>query len=99
MTKPSDQKVKFKTRGDTLEIVTYLEALMSGLRDGRIEIAQASDRLTLTVGSPIKFEVSAQKKLRRERICVELSWPAVKCAGATVSTHNAQESGDADVSR
>lgn len=59
---------------DTESIVTYLEALASGLRSGRLLFCWGDSELILKPNGLLQFAVKARKKDDRMKVSIKISW-------------------------
>jgi amphi-Trp domain-containing protein len=71
----SHDKLSYKSRIETDQVVSYLEELTEGLRNGRVRIADGGHALTLNVADPIEMEVRADKEKKSESVDIHLRWP------------------------
>ncbi len=72
--KSSKQKISFDSRMDRAEAVTYFEAIVAGLKSGRVEFRQGDDELVLNVGEEVEVAVKASKKGEKEKVSFSLEW-------------------------
>jgi amphi-Trp domain-containing protein len=70
-------KVKFKGIMQHEEAVHYLEAILNGLRKGKLQFKQGEERVALAPnGASVRVEVKAERKSDKEKLSLELSWHA-----------------------
>jgi amphi-Trp domain-containing protein len=68
-------KVKFKGTMQHEEAVHYLEAILNGLRKGKLQFKQGEERVALAPsGATVRVEVKAEHKSNKEKLSLELSW-------------------------
>jgi amphi-Trp domain-containing protein len=68
-------KVKFKGTMQHEEAVHYLEAILTGLRKGKLQFKQGDERVALAPsGATVRVEVKAEHKSNKEKLSLELSW-------------------------
>lgn len=68
-------KVKFKGMMQHEEAVHYLEAILNGLRKGKLQFKQGEERVALAPnGASVRVEVKAERKSDKEKLSLELSW-------------------------
>jgi amphi-Trp domain-containing protein len=68
-------KVKFKGTMQHEEAVHYLEAILNGLRKGKLQFKQGEERVALAPnGASVRVEVKAEHKSNKEKLSLELSW-------------------------
>lgn len=68
-------KVKFKGIMQHDEAVHYLEAILSGLRKGKLQFKQGEERVALAPsGANVRVEVKAEHKTDKDRLSLELTW-------------------------
>lgn len=68
-------KVKFKGTMQHDEALHYLEAILNGLRKGKLQFKQGDERVALEPGvASVRVEVRAERKSAKEKLSLELSW-------------------------
>lgn len=82
--KSSKQKISFDSRMDRAEAVTYFEAIVAGLKSGRVEFRQGEDELVLSVGEDVEVAVKASKKGEKEKVSFSLEWREGAAPGLTI---------------
>ena len=82
--KSSKQKISFGSRMDRAEAVTYFEAIVAGLKSGRVEFRQGDDELVLNVGEDVEVAVKASKKGEKEKVSFSLEWREGAAPGLTI---------------
>lgn len=72
-------KVKFKGMMQHEEAIHYLEAILNGLRKGKLQFKQGDERVALAPnGASVRVEVKAERKSDKEKLSLELSWHAAE---------------------
>ena len=56
------------------EAVAYFEAIVGGLRSGRLEFKQGEQTLVLSPPDRLEIEVKAQSKGNKGRVVFEIEW-------------------------
>ena len=72
--KPKKIAVEFEATLPRGEAVSYFEAIVGGLRSGRLEFRQAGDALVLNPPDRLEIEVKAQQKGDKGKIVFEIEW-------------------------
>jgi amphi-Trp domain-containing protein len=67
-------EIKFESNMPRSEAVSYFEAIVGGLRSGRLEFRQEGDTLVLNPPERLEIEVKAQQKGEKGKIVFEISW-------------------------
>lgn len=67
-------KLSYDARLSKDEAAAYLEAIASGLRQGRIRMRHESKPLELEPAGPVDMEISAARKGARQRFAFVISW-------------------------
>ncbi|TVQ97317.1 MAG: amphi-Trp domain-containing protein [Desulfovibrionales bacterium] len=70
----SKKEVKLKGVMETSQVVTYLEDLIAGLKEGTICVRQGEEFVTLCPDQKVDMEVKASAKKGKEKFEMELSW-------------------------
>lgn len=70
----SKQELKAELVMSLPELTQYLEAIVEGLREGRVYLEHGGKVLGLCPGESIALELSAKQKKDREKLSLELSW-------------------------
>ncbi|WP_052812944.1 amphi-Trp domain-containing protein [Desulfonatronum thioautotrophicum] len=70
----SKKEVKLKGVMETSQVVTYLEDLVAGLKEGTICVRQGEEFVTLCPDQMVDVEVKATAKKGKEKFEMELSW-------------------------
>lgn len=68
------------------EAVSYFEALVAGLKSGRISLKQGEHEITLVPPAFLDLEVRAVRKKNKEKISFELQWRERDESGLTISS-------------
>ena len=68
-------KLSYDARLSKDEAAAYLEAIASGLRQGRIRMRHENKPLELEPAGPVVMEIHAARKGVRQRFAFEISWP------------------------
>jgi len=74
MKKTDKKEIHFEKKMDCTEAVSYLEALISSLKDGKIVIEQGSQFVSLIPAGMIDFEMEARQKNDKEKLSLVFSW-------------------------
>jgi amphi-Trp domain-containing protein len=72
--KKKKAKIEFESNMPRSEAVSYFEAIVGGLRSGRLEFRQAGNTLVLSPPERLEIEVKAQQKGEKGKIVFEISW-------------------------
>jgi amphi-Trp domain-containing protein len=72
--KSERSEVEFEDTLPLKEAVAYVEAIVTGLKQGSINMNCGDRNLTLSPASHVDVEVKAVRKRKREGISLELSW-------------------------
>jgi amphi-Trp domain-containing protein len=72
--KPKKIKIEFEASMPRNEAVSYFEAIIGGLRSGRLEFKQDDQTLILNPPDRLEVEVSAQSKGTKRRVVFEIEW-------------------------
>jgi amphi-Trp domain-containing protein len=75
---PKKQKIDFEGSMPRNEAVSYFEAIVGGLRSGRLEFKQDGQTLVLSPPDRLDIEVKAQAKGDKCRIVFEIEWSEEK---------------------
>jgi amphi-Trp domain-containing protein len=67
-------KVKLEGVMELREAVARIEALASGLKEGKVVFAGENESLTLTPSRVVSAEFKAGQKKDKEKISLEISW-------------------------
>lgn len=70
----SKKEIKIKTRGDVQSIISYLESIISSLKEGQIVIQNNNSFVSLKPVDDISMELEAEQKKGKEELTIELSW-------------------------
>ncbi|HMQ20870.1 MAG TPA: amphi-Trp domain-containing protein [Planctomycetota bacterium] len=79
-------EVEFENSMSREEAVSYFEAIVAGLKKGRLHIKQGDQSLDLEPGQQVDVEVQASRKKGRERICFEIAWREVRESNLSISS-------------
>jgi len=69
-----DQKFVFESMQDAESIRAYLEAVMEGLRKGRLVVAAGQEEVVLQPPELLTFAVKARKRGGSGRLSLTISW-------------------------
>ncbi len=71
-----DKKKEVSMKGiiDRKQVVTYLQDLMTSLKNGTIVVQQGEEFVSLNPEDLIFLEVEAEQKKDKEKLIFELSW-------------------------
>ena len=72
--KPKKVKVGYEATMPRNEAVSYFEAIVGGLRSGRLEFRQEGDTLVLSPPDQLEIEVKAQRKGDKAKVVFEIEW-------------------------
>ena len=72
--KPKKVKINYEATMPRDEAVSYFEAIVGGLRSGRLEFKQDGDSLILSPPDQLEIEVKAQSKGDKAKIVFEIAW-------------------------
>lgn len=72
--KPKKIKIAYEASMPRNEAVSYFEAIIGGLRSGRLEFRQDEDSLVLSPPDQLEVEVKAQLKGDKARVVFEIEW-------------------------
>lgn len=56
------------------ELTQYLEAIVTGLREGRVYLEHGDEVVGLTPAPTVTLEIEAKQKKDKEKLCLEISW-------------------------
>lgn len=83
--KGAKQRIKFESHLPTEEAVAYFEAIVTGLKKGRVQFNQAGESLSFTLPAHLDVEVKASRSGDKEKVVFELAWHANGSEDLTVS--------------
>lgn len=69
-----DQKFVFESMQDAESIRAYLEAVMDGLRKGRLLVSAGQEEFVLQPAELLTFAVKARKRGGSGRLSLTISW-------------------------
>jgi amphi-Trp domain-containing protein len=72
--KPEKIKISFEASMPRNEAVSYFEAIVGGLRSGRLEFKQGDKTLILNPPDRLEIEVKAQSKGTKGSVVFEIEW-------------------------
>ncbi|NVB43385.1 amphi-Trp domain-containing protein [Pseudenhygromyxa sp. WMMC2535] len=72
--KPKKVKVDFEASMPRAEAVSYFEAIIGGLKSGRLEFRQEGDTLVLSPPDQLEIEVKASRKGDKGKVVFEIEW-------------------------
>jgi amphi-Trp domain-containing protein len=72
--KPKKLKIDFEATLPRHEAISYFEAIVAGLRSGRLEFKQGDQALVLSPPDRLEIEVKAQSKGDKGRVVFEIAW-------------------------
>lgn len=84
--KSAKQRIKFESHLPTEEAVAYFEAIVTGLKKGRVQFNQAGESLSFDLPAHLDVEVKASRSGDKEKVVFELAWHADDTADLTVSS-------------
>jgi amphi-Trp domain-containing protein len=67
-------KIDFEATMPRNEAISYFEAIIGGLRSGRLEFKQGDQMLVLDPPDRLQIEVKAQAKGNKGRVVFEIGW-------------------------
>lgn len=67
-------KIQNKNSMDLKEVITYLEELTKGFKQGKIVVQQGEEFISLLPPESVQVEVEAKQKEGKEKFSLELSW-------------------------
>jgi len=67
-------EIRVKSEVDLDRAISYLQDIVSSLKQGRICVQRAEEALTLNPPSAVSVQVKASKKKDRESISLKVSW-------------------------
>lgn len=70
----SKQELKAELVMSLPELTQYLEAIVEGLREGRVYLEHGGKVLGLYPGDSIALELTAKHKKDKDKLCLEMSW-------------------------
>ena len=70
----SDGTFMHESLEDTESVVRYLEALLEGLKRGRVELEQDDESFELHPQGLVNFQVKAKRKGERSKLRLKLQW-------------------------
>lgn len=82
----SAKKVVFENTMAREEAVSYFEAIVTGLKKGRLHIKQGDASLELQPGQQVDVEVVASRKKGRERISFEIEWRESRISDLSITS-------------
>jgi len=74
MSKLDKKEIHFEKEMKTAEVISYLEALIKSLKEGKLVIEQGEQFVSLTPSEMIDFEMEARQKSDKEKLSLEFSW-------------------------
>lgn len=77
----SKQELKAELAMSLPDVTEYLEAIVAGLREGRVYLEHGGKVLGLYPGETVTLELSAKQKKNRDKLSLELSWERPEGAG------------------
>jgi amphi-Trp domain-containing protein len=72
--KPKKVKISYEASMPRNEAVSYFEAIVGGLRSGRLEFKQDDETLVLSPPDHLDIEVKAQRKGDKAKVVFEIEW-------------------------
>jgi amphi-Trp domain-containing protein len=72
--KSKKAKIEFEASMPRNEAISYFEAIIGGLRSGRLEFKQGDQTLVLNPPDRLEIEVKAQSKGDKGRVVFEIEW-------------------------
>lgn len=71
---PASAKIKYQATHDREEVANYLQSILSGLREGHLELRAGSDVVRMRPTDRFDVEVRATRKDGTTRLRIELAW-------------------------
>ncbi len=68
------KSIELKGTMDIGRVISHLEEIVNGLKEGTICIQQGTDIVSLKPNSNIEIELEASLKSDKEKLSIELSW-------------------------
>ncbi|EDM81577.1 hypothetical protein PPSIR1_21709 [Plesiocystis pacifica SIR-1] len=72
--KPKKVKINFEASMPRGEAVSYFDAIVGGLKSGRLEFRQDGDVLVLNPPEQLEIEVKASRKSDKGKVVFEIEW-------------------------
>ena len=72
--KPKKVKISYEAAMPRSEAISYFEAIVGGLRSGRLEFRQEGDTLILNPPDQLEIEVKAQRKGDKAKVTFAIEW-------------------------
>lgn len=72
------KKIELKQIQKSSDVVTYLEGLIKGFKEGKIVVQKGEGFVCLVPAEQITVLVEAKKKKDKEKFALELSWHVVE---------------------
>lgn len=70
----SDQSIELKKVMELTHVVDYLEALVEGLKAGKVVVEKGGKYISLNPPSVMEVEIEAKQKKEKAKFALELSW-------------------------
>lgn len=70
----SKQELKAELQMDLPALTSYLEAIVAGLREGRVYLEHGGRVIGLYPGQAVTLELTAKHKKEKDKLCLEISW-------------------------
>jgi amphi-Trp domain-containing protein len=84
--KSTKGKVKFDSAMPREEAVAYFDAIVSGLKQGKLHFKQGDKTVVVTPADHLAVEVKASRKGLREKVSFELSWEHSEAESLEISS-------------
>lgn len=68
------RKIRFTDERTVSACIEQLQALLDGLKSGRVELSDAEGPLQLAPAGPVTFDLRVDQQRRKEVLRIELSW-------------------------
>ncbi|QPJ62472.1 MAG: amphi-Trp domain-containing protein [Candidatus Nitronauta litoralis] len=72
------REVSLKAKIEQEKVISYLEDLISSMKEGTICVQQGTDIVTLKPSKFVEMELEASIKKNKERFALELTWRVEK---------------------
>ena len=70
----SEQSIELKKVMELSNVVEYLEALVEGLKAGKVVVEKGGKYISLSPPSVMEVEIEAKQKKEKAKFALELSW-------------------------
>ena len=69
-----DEKFEFESLQDSQTIKDFLESLIQGIENKKIQLSTNGDEILLQPNSMLKFQVKARRKKDTSKLVLKISW-------------------------